>query len=106
MDYFEATLSCDSCGIEVTLAQCLPEALSEVYAGATYEAMKEGCDPPIGMCPNCDENAYSLREDTCLLCGMGRPYTNCIRCSSPLTLDEQDQGGVCGYCHHVATRDD
>jgi uncharacterized protein YbaR (Trm112 family) len=38
-DYFDATLFCEACGAEVPLAQCLPEALSEVYAASTYEAV-------------------------------------------------------------------
>lgn len=99
-NYFEATFQCRVCGEEADLREVLPPALEAVFSYSTYEAMKEGGEPDIGTCPNCDAEAFHREDDICLVCGEGRSYEHCARCACSLGLDEQETG-LCGYCQHA-----
>jgi hypothetical protein len=78
----------------------MPAALKIAYGCAAYEAYKEGAPAPIGRCPTCGVDAFHDEDDVCLVCGEGRPYSNCERCDASLSLDEQETG-MCSYCQHM-----
>ncbi len=103
-DYFETTFTCRACGEEADLATAIPLALVALYAGEAYDVVKDGGEPSIGTCPACDAEAFFIDDDVCLVCGEGRHYTECDRCGAELSLDEQDTG-MCGYCDHMAAKD-
>lgn len=104
--YYEAEFACAVCDVRSELHEVIGPALSSAYAGEAYESVKEGGEPPIGVCPTCNVKAFSLAADECLACGEGRPYRNCTRCENDLGLDEQDDEGVCSYCRHVMEKND
>lgn len=99
-DYIESEYECRVCGKESSLAVLMPAALKIAYAGAAYEAYKDGAPAPIGTCPTCGTDAFHDEDDVCLVCGEGRPYSNCERCAASLSLDEQETG-MCSYCQHM-----
>jgi hypothetical protein len=82
----------------------MPRALNKAYSFDAYEASKDGGDAPIGGCPRCNAEAFHVESDRCLVCGEGRVYDECERRGSALNLDEQTEGGLCGYCAHVADK--
>lgn len=103
--YPDVELVCDACGEEPSATGLVMEALQDEYAGDRYEAGKGGGDDPLGICPECGEDAYLVAEDQCMVCLESKSYDECIRCTEPLGLDEQDNGGFCGYCAHMADKD-
>ena len=99
-DYIESDYACRVCGEQSSLAVLMPVAVKVAYAGAAYEAYKDGSPAPIGACPTCGADAFHDEDDVCLVCGEGRPYANCERCDASLSLDEQETG-MCSYCQHM-----
>lgn len=99
-------LSCRSCGHGMNASEYVPSSLQEHLAHDTYSAMKDGCAPPIAACPNCFTESFVLEEDACALCEYERAHVRCIQCCEEIQLEEQELGGLCGCCHHVATKDD
>lgn len=104
--YAETTFTCQACGESFELAGAVEAALENEYTGSAYEAAKQGCREPVGVCPTCTADAFVLESDVCYVCGEGRPYKRCHRCGSGLSIDEQDSNGLCGYCSHVMSKDD
>lgn len=97
--YPETTLTCQACG-DCTTAKDVVLEVVEQMSSADYRHIKDGGEPSWGECPSCDEHAFSIEEDVCLLCGEGRLYDRCQRCTETLALDEQMHEGFCGYCAH------
>lgn len=98
-DYFRTSFSCRACGCDASLADVVPAAVAEAYAGEAYD-LRDGGEASIGSCPVCDTAAFHVPDDVCLVCGESRQYTECSRCGADLTLDEQESG-MCGYCDHM-----
>lgn len=98
--YPDTTLSCDACGSATTARDLVLAAVGRVTAGEGYSVIKDGVEYSYGRCPHCAEEAFSIDEDACLLCGQTRSYEYCDRCASTLGLDEQETG-LCGYCQHM-----
>lgn len=101
----DATFECMSCGETTSLRDVLPGGIARAYAFESHIAAQDGGEDPIGTCPNCYAETYSVEDDLCLSCGEGRPHSKCIRCGNGLTLDESDEP-TCGYCRHVMSKDD
>ena len=104
--YYEAEFVCAACDEQSSLPDVIAPALSDAYAFEAYESVKDGGDPPIGSCPNCDVEAFSAAADTCLACGEGRPYQTCKYCGEELGLDEQFDQGACSHCSYMLNKDD
>lgn len=98
--YPDVELVCDACGAEPSTAEVLSTALRNEHSFWWYQ-VKDGEEDPLGTCYECGEETYLLSEDQCMLCLVSRQYERCIRCSEQLGLDEQDDGGLCGYCLHA-----
>lgn len=99
--YPNIELVCDACGAEPSTAATLSAALKDEYGFERYQAVKDGEEDPLGICPECFEETYLISEDQCMLCLDSRSYQSCIRCDQQLGLDEQDNSGICGYCVHI-----
>ncbi|HVY30066.1 MAG TPA: hypothetical protein VHB79_26090 [Polyangiaceae bacterium] len=97
-------LECRSCGHKADADEFVAGALNDGVD--RFTPVRDGDRDPIGNCPNCMQETFILDEDVCARCGSGRSHTECIRCGAELELDEQDLGGVCGYCEHVTSKDD
>lgn len=104
--YPHTRLTCDACGNEVAVEDVLPDALAEEYGGEAYTSIEEGDEPPVQTCPNCHQDTFLVAEATCMLCEEGLSHIECVRCSQPLSVDEQDDGGLCSYCAHMRDKDD
>jgi DNA-directed RNA polymerase subunit RPC12/RpoP len=103
--YYGCEFTCSACGEQTELSEVIERALADAYAGITYERVKDGDDAPIGTCPHCSLETFSIDADRCLACGEGRAFEDCLRCGASLELYEQDNG-FCGYCNHVIDKDD
>jgi hypothetical protein len=98
---------CSSCGSQFDFNENVIEgAVGEYFFADNYIAMTDGGDPATGPGPECGLDTFVIDEDQWLVCLCSRPYERCSICSSQLDLDEQDFGGLCGYHHHVMTKDD
>jgi hypothetical protein len=104
--YLETSFTCQGCGERSELNDVIAAALDKVYPEPDYYDPKDPPEKLIAICPTCDQKAFSVKEDSCLACGESRPYDECLRCGETLNLDEQDYGGLCGYCEHVTSKDD
>lgn len=99
-------LLCTSCG-ECHLFEDLAEnAAHTCYFSDMYLAMTEGGEPPLVTCHECIRETFLVEEGVCIACGAELHYTACAVCGEGLSVDEQDLGGLCGYHHHVASKDD
>lgn len=103
--YYDCEFTCFACGEETKLFQVIEDALAWVHAEAAYSRTKNGEMHPIGTCPHCSLEAFSIHADVCLACGEGRAYMDCLRCGISLSLDEQENG-FCSYCNHIMDKDD
>ena len=98
---------CSSCGKEFYLNESLIEdVISEYYFSDMYFSLTDGGDPPYTHCHECGNETFIYEEDVCVVCLSGRNHKECLICGAGLDTSEQDFGGLCGYHHHVATKDD
>jgi hypothetical protein len=101
VDYFAADLKCLVCSETTDRSDLLEEILEDVFGIDDSRFAKDGVLCAIGLCPACACMTFHVGDDLCLACGEGRTYESCLRCDNDLSLDEQDDGGLCGYCAHV-----
>ncbi|TDT86706.1 hypothetical protein [Pseudodesulfovibrio indicus] len=99
-------LVCDQENHEFTLGGVLESAIEDAFWADNYVAAKDGDDPVLGACPNCQRKAYIFEEDICFMCEESRSYRECSVCGEDLSLDEQEFNGLCGYHYHQMTKDD
>lgn len=98
---------CSSCGTEFELDEMIiEEILRDYFDFEIYLSFTDGDGAPITRCHECGMETFVYEEDQCVICLAGRQYTECQFCGAGLDTWEQDFGGLCGYCHHVATKDD
>jgi hypothetical protein len=102
----EMELVCRSCEAQITADEFIAAALEEHCGYEAFEAERHGGEDPLADCPGCLQRAFIVAEGGCARCGYELDYTNCIRCDAGLGPDEQDLGGLCGYCSHMCSKDD
>lgn len=102
--YLGTTFMCRVCGETADIDTVVENALAPRKEREDAEAMRHGGEGSIGTCPTCDREAFLIQEDICAACGEGRPYSECLRCGTPLELNDQDMDGMCGYCDHMKDR--
>lgn len=104
----EARFMCSACGKEIDTVPLMVAAVAEANSSDAYLAATEGGPPPVGTCPECDEDTYVYWEGGCTLCGFEMPEgASCAFCSDPLTLDDYREGdGLCSYHRWVMQKDD
>lgn len=99
-DYWNTTFTCRACGETSELADVMPGAADAAYGD--YDP-RDGGEPEIGTCPECENDTFHVGTDQCLVCGESRSHTNCEQCDVELGLDEQESG-LCSGCEHMAER--
>jgi hypothetical protein len=99
-------LHCASCGSDSDYDDIVEEAIGDCWAGESHYAAMDGGDDPIADCHSCGRGAFLLEEGICLACSSEKWHQECMICGTGLSTDEQELGGLCGYHHHVATKDD
>lgn len=99
-------VECRSCGNESDMHEVIVDAIGEYFGAGDHASIVDGGEPNVQLCPECSEETFVIEFDRCLSCGESRSYSECIRCSADISLDEQDLDGLCGYCHHVMNKDD
>ena len=98
--------SCARCGHVAGIDEMAEDALNECFDYEIYSAMKDSEPSPIGTCPSCGREAYILQDDLCAACGGSLSYHECAVCGASLGPDDQSFGGLCGYHHWRAMKDD
>jgi hypothetical protein len=104
-DIRSATFRCLACNGECDFAEIAEHAIEECYGGEAFVAIKDGGDSPYDDCPGCGLTTFFIGEDDCAVCGYEPTHANCAICDSPLSLEEQELGGLCGYHAYVADRE-
>ena len=98
---------CSSCGNIINLNEkIIEEVIGDYFNADLYISLTDGGDAPITTCHECGMETFVYEEDQCVICLSGRPYQECLICGAGLDTWEQKFGGLCGYHHHVATKDD
>lgn len=103
-------LVCSKCGEEAEYEAVIEAAIEEHLAWDAHVAAKDGDDPPLEKCPECDRETYVLSEGRCLNpgCNFSLDGYECAVCSEALTLDDYryGDGHLCSYHAHVMSKDD
>jgi hypothetical protein len=102
----ELKLQCRSCGAIEDADAFVEGALQEFFAGDRDRSIKRGGTDPLAACPECFLETFVVDEDVCMRCCYERQYSECIRCGATLDVEEQELGGLCGYCEHMTSKDD
>jgi DNA-directed RNA polymerase subunit RPC12/RpoP len=66
----------------------------------------DGDEQPVVDCPQCDNTLFVVSSGECLWCDYELDHRECLFCGEGLGLDEQDNGGLCGYHAHQAGKVD
>lgn len=98
--YPDIHLRCKSCAHEFGFSDVIEVCIDELLSGEAHRSIKDGGDSPYGTCPNCDQDTYIYEEECCVACGSGLDYSNCSACEDTLTLEDQDNDGMCSYCNY------
>jgi hypothetical protein len=99
-------LQCMSCGEFHLFENLVEKAAHDCYFSEMYLAMTDGGDPPLATCHECSRETFLVQEQVCMACGGKLYYAECALCGEGLSVDEQDLGGLCGYHHHMANKND
>lgn len=103
-EFPDCNFTCQSCAAEMSTAEVVGAALEAREGVDFHRLVKDGEPLPVRECPSCNAFAFVLAEDTCFVCGEGRPYERCLRCEERLSLEEQEREGMCSYCDHMWDR--
>ncbi|MBK7889305.1 MAG: hypothetical protein IPJ84_00185 [Bdellovibrionales bacterium] len=95
---------CRACGETFEKERTIVALVDTVYGADDYVAAKEGAEPVIVACPECDEEAYIIEESRCAVCGESQEST-CQRCNCSIPAGEIG-GSYCSYCQHQIDKDD
>lgn len=101
-------LRCEHCGTDLETEDLLETALGEEMDWDCHRAIKDGDDPPLEHCPECDRDSYLRYEDRCVLCEFSLHGAECVRCYARISLEEYQtgSGSLCSYCQHLLDKDD
>lgn len=99
--YPNVNLHCKSCGEEFQFEDVLEGCIKDLLGESAYANIKGGGESPFGTCSHCSKETFVHSEGVCLACEEEMEYTECNRCSATLSLDDQDNDGLCSYCKYV-----
>jgi hypothetical protein len=104
----EADSSCRQCGGHVAADDMIVAALKGLFEWENHEAYKDGGEPSLGRCPECNLETYVMSgdENHCAWCDL--ELGECLRCSTDLTPDNVswDSNEFCSYCDNAMSKDD
>jgi len=101
----EEGIECRSCGEHEAFEDFAGRALSDFLGGENHWAVKDGGEEVLIQCPFCFQDGYVVEEERCAICGEGCEHT-CDRCASRIPVSELNDGGLCGWCSHMMSKDD
>lgn len=93
---------CMACDHRDKTVPLLEETLLEFVGGFDPYS---GEEPPTDTCPDCDHETFVHGEAACFWCGYELRYKECAVCANGLSLDEQENHGLCGYHRYIAERE-
>jgi hypothetical protein len=105
----QVQLVCSKCGEDAESDQVFEEALGRALELNAYQAAKEGLEPLLQDCPECDRDTFVMAEGRCANCGFSLGNHECTVCGESLSLDDYrygDGSGLCSYHAHVLSKDD
>ncbi|TXI45042.1 hypothetical protein [Methylophilus sp.] len=88
---------CVACGYRDLIAPLIIKSLSNDF---DYDP-RDGGEPSVERCDECQRDTFVIHEQQCLWCEVELDYKECNVCEEPLRQDDQANGGLCGYHHHV-----
>lgn len=97
---------CRACGTVMEYGEIVEAAVSQSFYAESYIAMTDGGDPPVEECFECGKDTFVIEAGQCVACGVTPKYERCARCHAPISVQEQVFEGLCGYCSHLAEKDD
>jgi hypothetical protein len=97
---------CTSCGETTAFEEAIADAITEAFAGESYYAAKDGGEPPLLDCHECNRSSFHVQTGTCLICQATLDYVECAVCGESLGPDDQDNNGLCGYHKWQSEKDD
>jgi hypothetical protein len=97
---------CCSCGEQFEYSEIIEHMLSVFFEWENYLTAKEGGDYPLVECFECGSEAFVVEDGMCMMCEATILYGECAVCHKTLTVEEQIFDGLCGYHHHLMTKDD
>jgi hypothetical protein len=92
--------TCVKCGHRELIAPLLLDALAKAH---TYDT-RDGEEPTLERCNECNRETFVIEDQTCLWCACELEYTECEDCDEPLGQEDQDNGGRCSYHAHAYER--
>jgi hypothetical protein len=98
-------LECRSCGEDEDYGRYAERAISAHLAGENHHSVKDGGEEVLITCPYCHSEAYVVEENQCVVCGE-RCATTCSVCHQSIPVSELSDDDRCGYCLHMASKDD
>lgn len=88
---------CVGCGYSDRIGPLMEKQL---YAAYDYDA-RDGGEPGVETCEECHHDTFVINEQHCLWCEAELDYPVCKICEEALGQDDQFNGGLCGYHHHM-----
>jgi len=101
----EAGIQCRSCDEVEDFESAAERALSEHLDWQNHSAIKDGGEEVLILCPFCSRYGYIVEEQACAICGESCQNT-CGRCGNSIPTSELSDGSLCGWCDHMANKDD
>lgn len=104
--YPTINLHCKSCGNDFSFDNVVEKCIKDSLYREAFLAVKNGGVSPYDTCYECGLDTFIHEEGCCITCGYEMAYSECGRCGTTLTLDDQVNEGLCGYCQHLFDKDD
>ncbi|MBK1622055.1 hypothetical protein [Afifella marina] len=98
---------CYQCGEEISFEKFMEMVVASSYEVDAYIRAKEGLNPSIADCPECNASAYVETGEIslCFVCGES-VAGECIRCGAGIDVNEynSEYPGLCSYCAYMAEK--
>ena len=88
---------CVACGHFDLIGPLMIKCLDDAH----YYDPRDGDDPDIETCNECQRDTFVIGEQRCLWCEAELDFSECAICEEALGQDDQDNGGLCGYHLHI-----
>lgn len=90
---------CLACGYHNLIGPLMLKILGDAF---DFDP-REGGEPSIETCNECERGTFVTGEQHCLWCGSELDYLECAVCEEPLRQEDQFNSGLCSY--HAYVRD-